>query len=424
MAQIGFFKNLKNEIFQRDVIMTGSATLILLTLVASFISASLAAALGAISALGYFGVIEYQRRSKWEKRMQTDIRYMQRDIEELARETKRNKGEVSTMKRDIAQAAGNLQKNNKQARTSYEALKDLSEDLSMVANKPSARHSSALSQVQSHHSRLGSLRRHKIANDPSNSGYSNTVKDRVVQQTIRQAIENKSITAFSQPIMSLHKREVRYQEIFSRIHFRGEAYMEASRYINVARNKGYMADIDKATLLHALAGIKHALQTKGSAPLCFINIHSSTLKRGRFMSGLLRALSEHRKVAPYLVFEMRQADFETLDAQSYDLLKGISNLGCRLSLDHVTDLELAIPMMMSLNVGFVKLNAKMLADMMKNPDERGEVIELRAALKEHNIEPILEKLERESDLRALKNLDFKYGQGYLFSRPTLQKRAA
>lgn len=418
MAKKAAKNTLKQELMQKDVWVAGSVTLTILALVSGFISASLGIFLAGAFSLGYAAMKEYQRRSSWEGSVDTRIKTISDDVERLDFENMRNMGDIRNIKKGMAQAGKKVRANALGARTSYETLKTLAEDMETIGKSP---RTSALSRAQSHQNRLMSIRKHQAANDAQNVYSVDSARNRAIQQTVKRALESKKFKSFTQPIVALDSRQNKFEEVYSRIQFRGEAYMPASRFLDTAKQSGYIADIDISSLSFALSQARIAANR---GKLFFINISGTTLKSGRFMSRLLRAITENRALAPFIIFEMQQADFETVDAQTFDILKGVSDLGCGLSIDHVRDLDLSLELVSSLNVRFVKLNAKMLQNAIKTRRGNEQVRELKSALDRNNIDVIVERLESEKDMRDLAGLNFKYGQGYLFSKPTLQSVAA
>jgi cyclic-di-GMP phosphodiesterase TipF (flagellum assembly factor) len=121
-----------------------------------------------------------------------------------------------------------------------------------------------------------------------------------------------------------------------------------------------------------------------------------------------------------LFFEFSQTDLATgLDHR--DALRRLGNLGYRLSLDQVTNLDIDIKDLASLGFKFLKVDAVHLLRAVR--DGVIDIGELRLTLDRSGVDLIIEKVETEDQL--LEVLDFRpdYGQGFLFGEPRLSAEA-
>ncbi len=150
----------------------------------------------------------------------------------------------------------------------------------------------------------------------------------------------------------------------------------------------------------------------------FCNISPHTLADETFFTDFLTFLEGNEKLAPHLIFEFAQADFLRWCEVGARLLDRLSALGCRFSLDHVTDLDLDPAMLARRRVGFIKIEASLLLEKLTR---HGGVLR---ALRRHKIDVIVEKVEEEHTLIELFDHDIDFGQGFLFGEPRLARPAA
>ena len=86
-------------------------------------------------------------------------------------------------------------------------------------------------------------------------------------------------------------------------------------------------------------------------------------------------------------------------------------LGCRLSLDRMTSLDMDLEALASGRVRFLKLEGWLFAQ------DRNETQKLLAQIRGLPIELVIEKIESEEALVQVLDQDVAYGQGYLFGEP-------
>ena len=245
-----------------------------------------------------------------------------------------------------------------------------------------------------------------------------SVSDTVVRELVQHAMHHKRVDVFVQPVMRLPQRQVRFYEMFARIRARPGQYLPASRYMQIAEQDNLDGEIDNLLLLHTLKTIQSSAHVKRAVPF-FINIKNSTLKNTAFMKRLLSFVSKNRDLAPRMIFEIRQSDFNAMSSALLEIMRGLGTLGCSFSLDHVESLKLDIADLQHFKIRFVKINAQKLLSV-SSDKAFAAMHKNKRKLEANGIGVIIEKIEKEEQLRELLDYDIHYGQGYLFGRPDLE----
>lgn len=256
------------------------------------------------------------------------------------------------------------------------------------------------------------------ANLSANDG---EMTDLVIRELLHSAVQSSKIEAFMQPIVSLPQRQTRYYEVFARVRAKPGLYLSAARYMNIAKQEALIAKIDNALLLHSLFLIKKNKDKPGPNGF-FLNIAPSILKNKAFMGDLLTFLSKNRSLAPLLVFEIQQKDFDRVSVAEHKILEGLSKLGCRFSLDHVVELPDNAAHLQDLNVRFVKVHAADFLSELRNERRFEAMARRKKKLEDSGIDLIVEKVETEDDMRDLLDYNIRLGQGYLFGKPGIHGR--
>lgn len=239
------------------------------------------------------------------------------------------------------------------------------------------------------------------------------VSDVIVQELLNHALDQKRIDVFVQPIVRLPQRQARFYEMYARIRAKAGLYLPASRYMKVAEQDNLNGRIDDLLLLHCLQTIEESAHLDKATPF-FININSQTVRNGAFMKRLLGFIAKNRSLAKRMIFEISQSDFNSLEPALLEIMRGLGKLGCAFSLDHIEDIStFDIENLQRHKVRFIKMRADILLS-------SKEAERTKRTLEGNGVGVIIERIEKEEQLRSLTDMDVHYGQGYLFGKPELE----
>lgn len=241
--------------------------------------------------------------------------------------------------------------------------------------------------------------------------------DSAVLEVARQALRDDRIDLVLQPIVLLPQRKRRYYECFSRLRTSDGFMILPEQYINLAEREGLVTAIDNMLLIRCIQLIRK-IQRRNEELDFFCNISSHTLGDDVFFADFVDFLDSNRELTQNLIFEFPQSDYESWDRGAEVYLRRLSNLGCRFSLDGVTDLHIDATSLALRGFRFVKVRAEvMLAD--PQAAER-----LLVRLNEQGLRMVAEKVEDEDALIEVLDLGIDCAQGYLFGEPRLARPAA
>jgi cyclic-di-GMP phosphodiesterase TipF (flagellum assembly factor) len=174
--------------------------------------------------------------------------------------------------------------------------------------------------------------------------------------------------------------------------------------------------IDNLLLLRTLQHLRDT-ESENAGRAFFCNITSLTLNDPKFMTDLVEFIAQNRALAPRLVFELAQQDLATMSPDVFPVLDGLTQLGCRFSMDNVRILSLDFEHLAARRIRFVKLNAVRVIEEMNMIGGLSRLKRLKSELDRAGIDLIVERIETEKQLRELLDIDLDYGQGFLFGRP-------
>ena len=238
-----------------------------------------------------------------------------------------------------------------------------------------------------------------------------------ILEIAQEALREDRVDLVLQPIVTLPQRKRRYYECFSRLRTREGYCVLPEQYIALATEEGFVTAIDNMLLFRCMQLVRK-IQRRGEDLDFFCNISRRTLEDAEFCADFLSFLEENPDLAPHLIFEFNQPDFENLCASVGPFLERLKALGCRFSLDRVADLSFDVQALAARGFSFLKLASdKMLREL--EPDAP-----LFQAVRQAKIEIIAEKIEDEEALREIIDYKVAFAQGYLFSEPRLARPAA
>lgn len=238
-----------------------------------------------------------------------------------------------------------------------------------------------------------------------------------VLDIVRAALRSDRIDLVLQPIVSLPQRRRRFYECFSRLRTEDGAMILPEQYIALAERAGLITSIDNMLLFRCIQLVRKIHHRNQDIDF-FCNLSPHTLVDEGFFNDFVAFLEGNKELAPHLVFEFAQGDFARWSEVGARLLDRLSALGCRFSLDQVTDLKFDPAKLAARHVRFVKIEHGILLNHMQDS------VGILRALRRHQIDLIVEKVEDEDRLLEILDYDIDFGQGFLFGEPRLARPAA
>ncbi|MEE8516003.1 MAG: EAL domain-containing protein [Alphaproteobacteria bacterium] len=282
--------------------------------------------------------------------------------------------------------------------------------------------------------------------------------DAQVLEIIHEALRSDRVEMFLQPVVSLPQRKPRFYECFTRIRAADGNMILPEQYIPIAEREGLVAAIDNLLLFRCVQLVRKA-QSKSHNVGFFCNISSRTLQDRAFFKDFIQFMVANSELSHNLIFEFSQADLESMWMEVETDLEQLVRLGYVFSMDRVTDMDLDCDILAKRHVKFVKVDVENLLSIRWPETEATEHLEpaaarqmaeaavdggaagdgeaapevvipplapappavdmegLRRELDRANIDLIVEKVERETDLIEILEFRIDFGQGFLFGEP-------
>lgn len=242
--------------------------------------------------------------------------------------------------------------------------------------------------------------------------------DQEVLEFIQDALREDGVELYLQPIVSLPQRKRKFYEAFTRIRDRDGKIVRPDHFIWVAEREGLITAIDNMLLFRCVQLLREA-QKRNHNISFFCNISPYTLADQAFFRDFLEFMNENKELAANLVFEFAHSTIANEDDEIRHHLTRLANMGFRFSLDQVNSLNLDFGRLGRDHFRFVKIEADKIIAEFENPggDTDIEIQDLKRTLERQGIDLIVEKIESESGLLDVLDLEVDFGQGYLFGEP-------
>jgi cyclic-di-GMP phosphodiesterase TipF (flagellum assembly factor) len=235
-------------------------------------------------------------------------------------------------------------------------------------------------------------------------------------EVLRESLRKGQVELALQPIVSLPQRKRRFYESFSRIRVGDGLFLMPQQYIALAERAGLITAIDNTLLFRCIQLLRKTRERDLEIGF-FCNISQHTLADRGFFRDFVRYMRANAELASSIIFEFPQRAAVMPDDNLARDLDELHRLGFRFSLDQVSDLDLDADRLSDRGFRFVKIEAARLL-----ARENGiNPAALKRRLDARGIDLIVEKIEAETTLVELLDVNIDFGQGYLFGEPRLSR---
>lgn len=159
----------------------------------------------------------------------------------------------------------------------------------------------------------------------------------------------------------------------------------------------------------------------------FVNISADALVHGVALVGAQRLGEVVRGFglsARMLVLEITEHERVTDMPQLRQAIKAVHGCGARLALDDFGDGRSSLRLWSEVKPDFVKVDKYFIRDISEHPENLQMLQAIKGIADVFGTTLIAEGIETRDDLRALRDLDIPYGQGWLLGRPATAPRGA
>lgn len=230
---------------------------------------------------------------------------------------------------------------------------------------------------------------------------------------VSNAIEEKKITPYFQPIINTKTGEIECYEVFSRMQT-DKGILNAREFIEVVERLGAISKLDLILMEKVFEKVKN----EGYKGYLFINLSTKSLILSEFIPNILKLAKQYDIDNSKVVFEITERD----TVKNISLLeKFVDNLkfeGFGFSIDDFGSGLSSFHYVKRFPIDFVKIDGDFIRSMVRSEKDMAIVKTMLVLAKEFNIKTIAEYVENKDILDAIKALGIDYGQGYYIGNPS------
>jgi len=246
--------------------------------------------------------------------------------------------------------------------------------------------------------------------------------DLMVRDTMSQMAEFKRIVAtgnFSialQPIVDLKTRKVHHYEALARFESLGRATSPFS-LITFAEETGVIGEFDMAMARRSVALIVEA-EARGERLNLAINLSGRSLGSPAFIEELLAFLKDHDGLRRRIWFEITESAKIADLAATNVLIQELRSAGHAVCLDDFGAGAAAFQYLRALDVDVVKIDGVYVREALSTPTGKPFLKAMAGLCTDLGIAVVAEMIENEETAEFMQECGVRYGQGYLFGKPT------
>tara|TARA_R110000868_G_scaffold225999_3_gene478355 strand:- start:5807 stop:7015 length:1209 start_codon:yes stop_codon:yes gene_type:complete len=240
---------------------------------------------------------------------------------------------------------------------------------------------------------------------------------------IREALQANRVDLYLQPVVTLPQRRIMFYESFTRLRDAAGRVMAPSVFIEAAERAGLMTEVDNLLLFRCVQILRRLTQQDRRVAI-FCNVSPNSLADETFFPSFLDFIRQNNDLAGALIFEIPQRAFVERNAIAARNMSRMVDFGFRFSIDQVTDVDMDLNEMQRAGVRFVKIAGKRLLDAVANFEpiaglDAGSIAheDMAGLFARHGIDLIADKIESESTVVEVLEMDVAFGQGHLFGEP-------
>jgi EAL domain-containing protein (putative c-di-GMP-specific phosphodiesterase class I) len=231
---------------------------------------------------------------------------------------------------------------------------------------------------------------------------------------LQKLIIDEEISTVFQPIVALETLEIIGYEALAR-GSKGTEYSSPLLLFILAAEHGLSFELDRLCRRKAFESVRN-MNTKDKI---FVNTLTMTIHDPEFRGMYLNELLEDLKIKPEnVIFEIS----ETMAIDNYALfrkaLKEYTDIGIVCASDDTGKGYSDMERIMELKPGFLKVDISLVRDIDKSYIKQQIMSAIINLAKSINAEIVAEGVETKGQYEQLKAMNVKYGQGYLFARPS------
>ncbi len=231
---------------------------------------------------------------------------------------------------------------------------------------------------------------------------------------ILNAVENRKIIPFFQPLVDSRTKQTKSVEVLSRIHLDNDKIMGAGDFVEIAEKIGVIHKMDYIVMEKAL----EAVHEQGFRGNIFLNLSPRALVLNEFISEARRIVAGSGIDPGRIVFEITER--ETIKNMNM-LEKFVNNLkleGFKLAIDDFGSGFSSFHYLKRFPIDFLKIEGDFIVNMNSSEKDMAFVRSIAMLAQELGIQTVAEYVESEEVLQSVSDIGIDLAQGFYIGRPS------
>ncbi|MFO1242398.1 MAG: EAL domain-containing protein [Rickettsiales bacterium] len=251
-------------------------------------------------------------------------------------------------------------------------------------------------------------------------GYQEMLSQTVEQiSQFKETVSDEKFDIAFQPIVDIQNGIIHHYECLVRLK-EGAGFQNPFQFITFGEETGYISEFDLLMTSKTL-GLLMEARLNDNNPVVSINISGKSLSSSLFMDTFREVLSKHDKVKKQLILEVTESSKIQDMKVANDFIQEMRKAGNLCCLDDFGVAESSFDYLRSLQVDFVKIDGSYIRESMKTDQGRKMLKAMGTLLSSLKIVGIGEMVETEEEAKFLFECGVRFGQGYLFGKPSLDQ---
>ncbi|HEU4707547.1 MAG TPA: bifunctional diguanylate cyclase/phosphodiesterase [Solirubrobacterales bacterium] len=228
---------------------------------------------------------------------------------------------------------------------------------------------------------------------------------------IREAIDQRRIVVYAQPIFDLRSQCVAREELLVRMLDENDDIIPPSSFLPTAERLGLIAEIDRMVLAKAI-------ELAGRSQPIAVNVSGASMSEPALIEDVRTAIADGLNPA-WLDFEITETAAIANMADARTFAHTVTGMGCGLGLDDFGTGFSSFSYLKELPVQHLKIDIEFIRDLPRSPIDQKLVQAMVQFAKAFGQETVAEGIEDADTLSMVRAFDVDYAQGFHIGEPAL-----
>jgi len=236
--------------------------------------------------------------------------------------------------------------------------------------------------------------------------------------TLSRNLSEKTLAVFYQPVIALSSGKTSWNEALARFKGRGDYFEETSRFMELASTTGHWAAIEDFMFANA------AGRACGQGGPVSINVGLRDFERPDFLAVVENAAGRAREAGSAIILEILESDLGSLESGRLHMLKQLRQAGCLVAIDDFGTGYSNYSRLLTMPVDIIKFDKSLIYSARKSRPEATLIQGLLRFCYDIGALTVAEGIETKDLAEFALSLGFDFGQGFFWSRPVSEDKAA